>query len=132
LGLVLTEALDDEEMEKFLRFWTGAFLAVGADLAGAAAPAPAGKLAAAPLDYAAKAIAKYPGALPLVEGLVEINAAELPPGGRERLLTVRLTAARTLARLSRRTVNSRPRVSRSLLLEKGADNGEVTLAIRSL
>ncbi len=131
LGLALTEALDDEELEKFLRFWTGAFLAVGADLVGAAA-APAGKLAAAPLDYAAKAVAKYPGALPLAEGLVEINAAELPPGGGDRLLTVRLTAARSLAHLSRRSVNSRPRVRRTLLLEKGADNGEVTLAIRSL
>jgi len=35
-------------------------------------------------------------------------------------------------RVTRRTVNSRSRVTRKILLEKGADNGDVTLSVRTL
>jgi hypothetical protein len=135
LGVTLSEALDDEALEKFLRAFAGVVLSVGADAAEAAVPLkPLGKLAAAPLDYAAKEIAKYPGAVTLAEGLAELDAADFPPGGGERLLTVRLTAARRLVRVTRRAVNGKQpaRVTRKLLLEKGADNGEVTLLVRTL
>ncbi|HRR34070.1 MAG TPA: hypothetical protein P5026_08235 [Kiritimatiellia bacterium] len=131
LAVTVTESLDDEELEKILRFWAGAALGIGAEAADDAA-GPLGDLAAAPLKYAAKAVAKYPGASLLVEGLAELDAADFPTSGGERLLTVRLAAARTLLRVSRRTVNSRSRVSRKTLLEKGADNGAVTLSVRSL
>ena len=131
LGLALTEALDDEAVEQFLRFWAGALLSIGAGLVENAAK-PAGKLASAPLDYLAKSVSKYPGPARLAEGLAELDASDFPPSGSERLLTVRMTAACRLTRLSRRTVSSRPRVTRKLLLEKGAPNGEVTLAIRTL
>ena len=67
-----------------------------------------------------------------VHGVRVVDAADFPPSGGERLLTVRMTAASRLLHISRRTVNSRSRVSRKLLLEKGAPNGEVVLAIRSL
>ena len=131
LGLTVTEALDDEEIERFFRFWAGAFLSIGAGLVESAAQ-PVGKLASAPLDDVAKNIGKYPGATLLAEGLAELEAADFPPSGGERLLAVRMTAARRLLHISRRTVNSRPRVTRKLLLEKGAPNGEVVLALRSL
>ena len=131
LGVTLTEDLDDEEIEQFLRFWAGAFLSIGAGMVENAAK-PVGKLASAPLDYVAKNISKYPGATTLAEGLAELDAADFPPSGGERLLAVRMTAATRLLHISRRTVNSRSRVSRKLLLEKGAPNGEVVLAIRSL
>jgi len=131
LGLTVTEALDDEAVEQFLRYWAGAFLSLGASMAENAAK-PFGKLASAPLDYVAKSVSKYPGPTTLVEGLAELDASDFPASGGERLLTVRMTAAQRLVRISRRTVNSRPRVTRKLLLERGAPNGEVTLAIRSL
>jgi len=131
LAVTVTESLDDEELEKILRFWAGAALGVGAGAVEGAA-GPLGDLAAAPLEYAAKAVAKYPGASLLVEGLAELDAADFPPSGGERLLTVRLVAARKLLRVTRRTVNSRSRVTRKILLEKGADNGDVTLSVRTL
>jgi hypothetical protein len=133
LEVTLTENLDHEELEKFLRFWAGAALGLGADAADKAA-GPLGDIAAAPLDYAAKAVAKYPGASLLAEGMAELEAAEFPPPGGERLLTVRLVAARRLVRVTRRAVSGKgpAQVSRKLLLEKGADNGEVTLLARSL
>ena len=129
--MTVTESLDDEELEKILRFWAGAALGVGAGAVEGAA-GPLGAIAAAPLEYAAKAVAKYPGASLLVEGLAELDAADFPPSGGERLLTVRLVAARKLLRVTRRTVNSRSRVTRKILLEKGADNGDVTLSVRTL
>ena len=131
LAVTVSESLDDEELEKILRFWAGAALGVGAGAVEGAA-GPLGAIAAAPLEYAAKAVAKYPGASLLVEGLAELDAADFPPSGGERLLTVRLVAARKLLRVTRRTVNSRSRVTRKILLEKGADNGDVTLSVRTL
>ena len=132
LGLTLTEALDDEAVEQFLRFWAGAVLSIGGSLIENAAK-PVGKIASAPLDYLAKNISKYPGAVCLVEGLSELDASELPPSGGERMLTVRMMTARKLVRMSLRTVNSHSSAAKKrVLLEKGAADGEVTLAIRSL
>jgi len=131
LGLTVTEALDDEAAEQFLRYWAGAFLSIGAGMVESAAK-PVGKLVAAPLEYVAKNISKYPGPTTLVEGLAELDASDFPESGGERLLSVRMTAAQRLVRISRRTVNNHPRTTRKLLLERGAPNGEITLAIRSL
>lgn len=131
LSLAMTESLDDEDLEKLIRTMAGVALSLGANMVSAAA-APAGKLAAAPLDYAAKELSKYPGAITLAEGLVELDAAEFPPSGEQRLMTVRLVAARDLIRLGRKTNSNRPGVTRKRLLKKGSDNGEVTLLIRSL
>ncbi len=124
LALTLTESLDDEDLEQFFRFCAGAFLSIGAGLVESAAR-PAGKLAAAPLDYAAKNIGKYPGPTLLVEGLAELDSADFPASGGERLLTLRMAAARRLMGLGTRK-------PRRLLLEKGAPDGEVTLAVRTL
>ena len=136
LGITISEALDDEELEKFLRSLAGTVLSLGGDMAEAAMPLkPLGKLVSAPLDYAAKAVAKYPGAVTLVEGLAELDAADFPSeDDGERLLTVRLTAARKLVRTSRRMVNGKQpaRVIRKVLVEKGADNGEITLLVKTL
>jgi hypothetical protein len=131
LGLTLTEALDDEEIEKILRTAAGAAIAFGADAAAALWP-PFGKIAAAPLDAIAKSVAKYPGATLLAEGMAELDAADFPTSGGERLLTVRMRAARRLVRVIRRTSNKQTQVSRKVLLEKGAPNGDITLSIKSL
>ena len=125
LSLTLTESLDDEDLEQFFRFCAGAFLSIGAGMVESAVR-PVGKLAAAPLDYAAKNIGKYPGPKLLVEGLAELHSSDLPESGGERLLTLRMTAARRLLSLVR------PRKSPRLLLEKGEPNGEVTLVLRTL
>lgn len=131
LKVTLTEVLDDEEIEKILRAAAGAAIAFGAD-AAAAFWAPFGKIAAAPLDAIAKHVAKYPGATLLVEGMAELDASDFPASGGERLLTVQMNSARRLVRVSRRTVNKQPRVTRKVILEKGVPNGEVTLSVRSL
>ncbi|MEI7902128.1 MAG: hypothetical protein WCK89_17885 [bacterium] len=131
LALTLTEALDSEELEEFLRFCAGAVLSIGAGVVESAVK-PVGKLAAAPLEYAAKNIIKYPGPLTLAEGLAGLDSADFPESGGERLLTLQMTAARRLMNITSRTVNGRPRISRKLLLEKGEPDGEVTLAIRTL
>lgn len=125
LSLTLTESLDDEDLEQFFRFCAGAFLSIGAGMVESAVK-PVGKLAAAPLDYAAKNIGKYPGPKLLVEGLAELHSSDLPESGGERLLTLRMTAARRLLSLVR------PRKAPRLLLEKGEPNGEVTLVLRTL
>lgn len=124
LALTLTESLDDEDLEQLFRFCAGAFLSIGAGLVESAVK-PVGKLAAAPLDYAAKNIGKYPGPTLLVEGLAELDSADFPESGGERLLTLRMTAARRLMSISARK-------PRKLLLEKGTPNGEVTLVLRTL
>jgi hypothetical protein len=131
LALTLTESLDDEDLEQFFRFCAGAFLSIGAGMVESSFK-PVGKLAAAPLDYAAKNVGKYPGPTLLVEGLAELDSADFPESGGVRLLTLRMTAARRLMNISSRTVNGRARLSRKLLLEKGEPNGEVTLAVRTL
>jgi hypothetical protein len=131
LALTLTESLDDEDLEQFFRFCAGAFLSLGAGAVESAAR-PVGKLAAAPLDFAAKNIGRYPGPLLLVEGLAELDSSDFPESGGERLLTLRMTAARRLMNISRRTASGRPRLSSKLLLDKGDPDGEVTLAIRTL
>ena len=131
LGLTLTEELDDEEVEKFLHFCAGAILSVSADLVESAAK-PVGSIASAPLEYAAKTVAKYPGAKLMVEGVAELDADDFPPSGGNRLLTVQMSAARKLMRGSRHTVNGRARLSQKLLLEKGAPDGEITLDIHTL
>jgi hypothetical protein len=117
LALTLTEELDDEELEQFFRFCAGAFLSVAAGLVESAAR-PVGKVAAAPLDYVAKNVGKYPGPKLLVEGLAELDSADFPERGGERLLTLRMTAARRLTGKHR--------------LKKGEPNGEITLAVRTL
>lgn len=131
LRLTLTEALDDEEIEKFLRSVAGAAIAFGADVATAMWP-PFGKIAAAPLDAVAKNVAKYPGATLLAEGLAELDASDFPASGGERLLSVQMKASRRLVRVSRRTVNKQPRVTRKVILEKGVPNGDITLSVKSL
>lgn len=131
LRLSLTEALDDEEIEKFLRSAAGAAIAFGAD-AVTALWQPFGKIAAAPLDAVAKSVAKYPGATLLAEGLAELDASDFPASGGERLLTVRMRAARRLVRVSRRTSSKQTRVSRKVLLDKGAPNGDIALSVKSL
>ena len=131
LGLALTEELDDEAVEQFLRFCAGAILSVSADLVENAAK-PVGNLVAAPLEYAAKSVAKYPGAKLMVEGVAELDAADFPPSGKRRFLTVRMAAARKLFSVRRQTVSGKPRRSRQALLEKGAPDGEITLEIHTL
>ncbi len=131
LKLTLSEALDDEELEKILRAAAGAAIAFGADAAAAFWP-PFGKIAAAPLDSIAKNVAKYPGATLLVEGIAELDASDFPASGGERLLTVQMKSARRLVHVSRKTVNKQPRVSRKVLIDKGVTNGEVALSVRSL
>ena len=130
LRITLTEVLDDEELEKFLRAFSGAALGFGADVLAPLYP-PFGKLVAAPIDYLAKDIEKYPGPTRLVEGLVELDAADFPENSEESL-TIRLVTTRSILQAVTRRVAGRTRHEKKTLLAKGEPNGDVTLLIRVL
>ena len=131
LRMTLTEDLDDEEMEKFLRFCSGVVIAFAADAVEDVAPA-AGKIASSPFDYLAKNIAKYPGAKIVAEGMAEMNAEELPAPGGEKRLTLQMFAAKKLLRTSRRKVGGQMKTTHRLVLDKGEPDGEITLLIRTI
>lgn len=130
LRITLTEVLDDEELEKFLRAFSGSALAFGADMLAPLYP-PFGKLIAAPVDYLAKDIKAYPGPTRLVEGLVELEASDFPENG-EAPLTIRLVAAKKILQSLTRRVAGRTRHEKKTLLAKGEPNGDITLLIRTL
>ncbi|MBO7655676.1 MAG: hypothetical protein J6U40_12215 [Kiritimatiellae bacterium] len=129
LRMTLTEDLDDEEIEKILRFCGGVFFAFAADAVEDVVPV-AGKVASSPLDYLAKNIAKYPGAKIVAEGMMEMDAGELPPVGGEKLLTLQMFTAKRLLKTSRRKVGGQMKTIQRLLLEKGSPDGEITIRIR--
>jgi hypothetical protein len=130
LRIALTEVLDDEEFEKFLRSFSGAALGFGADVLAPLYP-PFGKLAAAPIDYLAKDIEKYPGPTRLVEGLAELDAGDFAENS-EQTLTIRFATARSILQAVTRRVAGRTRHEKKTLLPKGEPNGDVTLLIRTL
>ena len=130
LRISLTEVLDDEELEKFLRAFSGAALGFGADMLAPLYP-PFGKLAAAPIDYLAKDIEKYPGPTRLVEGLVELDANDFTENS-EQPLTIRLVTARSILKSVTRRVAGRTRHEKKTVLSKGEPNGDITLFIRTL
>jgi hypothetical protein len=130
LRIALTEVLDDEELEKFLRAFSGAALGFGADVLAPLYP-PFGKLVATPIDYLAKDIEKYPGPTRLVEGLVELNAGDFPENSEESL-TIRLATTRSILKPVTRRVAGRTRHEKKTLLSKGEPNGDITLLIRTL
>lgn len=132
IRLTLTEALEDEAIEKMLRIMTGMALTVGAELAERLLLPPLGRIAAAPVTAFSKDLARYPGPAPLAEGLAELDAADFPLSGGERRLILRMTAARRLARPVKRTAGGRSDITRKTLLAQGAANGEIALRIRSL
>jgi len=130
LRISLTEVLDDEELEKFLRSFSGAALAFGADMLAPLYP-PFGKLIAAPVDYIAKDIEKYPGPTRLVEGLVELEAADFLENA-EQSLTIRLMTSQSITQSVTRRVAGRVRHEKKSILSKGEPNGDITLLIRTL
>lgn len=134
LGITISENLEYEELEKLLRFWAKAALGVTTQTVNLMVGPPLGKIAAAPVDYAARTIGTYPGVKNLVEGMVELDAAEMPQAGRSQLLTLRLSSMRKLVRVTQIPAKgSQPTKKRQrVLLEKGAANGELTLQITSL
>jgi hypothetical protein len=130
LRISLTEVLDDEELEKFLRSFSGAALAFGADMLAPLYP-PFGKLIAAPIDYIAKDIEKYPGPTRLVEGLVELEASDFLENA-EQPLTICLVTSQSIVQSVTRRVAGRIRHEKKSILSKGKPNGNITLLIRSL
>lgn len=130
LRISLTEVLDDEELEKFLRSFSGAALAFGADMLAPLYP-PFGKLVSAPIDYLAKDIEKYPGPTRLVEGLVELEATDFLENA-EQSLTIRLMTSQSITQSVTRRVAGRVRHEKKSILSKGEPNGDITLLIRTL
>ena len=130
LRISLTEVLDDEELEKFLRSFSGAALAFGADMLAPLYP-PFGKLVSAPIDYLAKDIEKYPGPTRLVEGLVELEAADFLENA-EQSLTIRLMTSQSITQSVTRRVAGQIRHEKKSILSKGEPNGDITLLIRTL
>lgn len=130
LRVSLTEVLDDEELEKFLRSFSGASLAFGADMLAPLYP-PFGKLIAAPIDYIAKDIEKYPGPTRLVEGLVELDAADFLENA-DTPLTIRFVTTQSITLSVTRRVAGRIRHEKKPVLSQGEPNGDITLLIRTL
>jgi hypothetical protein len=92
---------------------------------------PFGKLLAAPVDYIAKDIEKYPGPTRLVEGVVELDASDFLENA-EQPLTIGLMTARSVTQSLTRCVAGRTRHVKKTILSKGEPNGDITLLIRTL
>ena len=92
---------------------------------------PFGKLVSAPIDYLAKDIEKYPGPTRLVEGLVELEAADFLENA-EQSLTIRLMTSQSITQSVTRRVAGRVRHEKKSILSKGEPNGDITLLIRTL
>lgn len=129
--VTLSEEMMDENLRKFLRFFGSVFMGVAADAVDDMLPI-AGKLAAAPFDYASKEIAKTPGPEIDAEGMAELLTSELPESGGSTLLTVQMFSARKFVKTRRRKIGRTTKIDRKLILDKGVPVGTATLQIHIL
>lgn len=131
LSLAVTEALNYEKLEKFLRECLRLALKAGGDVADSLT-GPAGDFVSAPFDAAAKMIGTYPGPKLLAQGMAELDAADFPESGGERRLTVQLCASQNFYSTVRRPGSGKGAGTRRLRLREGAPDGSVTLRVISL
>ena len=132
-GFSLSDALSDAQVEAFMEALAGHWLKLAAeqveDLAGAT---PAVNFASFPLGYLAKAIAGRKGTKSLVEGSLDLNAADLPEAGETLCWEMDLVAPAGIHRMVRRRTG---RVSRSVPMEvlpEGGLAGQATFRVRML
>ncbi len=129
LALSISEALSDERLDAFLRFFGHNAFAVASSLVDDWA-GPVGKFAAVPLDFAAKQLGKSSEAPAVIaEGILPLDAADWTGRGPSFSLALPLTARHDITQLSRRRAppGKRSRTVRTVRLAKGAPNGEVRL-----
>lgn len=131
LSLTVTEALNYEKLEKFLRECLRIAIKAGGDIADSLT-GPAGDFVAAPFDAAAKMIGTYPGPKLLVQGMAELDASDFPESGGERRLTVQLNASQNFYATVRQTQRGKTSSVKRLKLREGAPDGSITLRVLSL
>ena len=130
LAVEVTEAMENEVLEEFLRFMAGVVLSLGADLVEDTVK-PGGELVAAPVNYFAKKVKKVPEPSLIASGVIDLIVDEIPAKG-SKLITIQLKSPRNVTKSSRRTVNKKTKVTKKVLMEKGELNGELTLSIKRI
>lgn len=124
LKLTVSQALSDSAAEKLLRVIAKAAASEAADKAEDLVPGDLDKIFAAPIDFLASALAGE-GRLPAAEGLLVLDAADLPEDG--TVLTLPLTSPGGLTRTrSASTGKGRRRVE---VIGKGDPNGAAALTV---
>lgn len=134
LAVSVSEALSDERLDAFLRFFGQNAFALASDLVDDWA-GPVGKFAAAPLDFAARQLAKSsetPAAI--AAGVLPLDVADWTDRGRAFALTLPLKAPHDITQVRRRPAAARKgsRAVRTVRLPKDAPNGEIRLLCRIL
>lgn len=131
LRIRISEDLEDEALEKLLRFCGGVFLGVAAETVEDLVPL--GKIASAPLSYASKEVAKYNGPETIVEGFLELEAADFQKTGSRRMV-MQLFAAQDVTVSKRKKIGNgkQSRTVHSTLLKKGEPNGTITLLVTTV
>ena len=130
LAVEVTEAMENEVLEEFLRFMAGVVLSLGADLVEDTVK-PGGELVAAPVNYFAKKVKKVPEPPLIASGVIDLIVDEIPAKGL-KLITIQLKSPRNVTKSSRRTVNKKTKVTKKVLMKKGELNGELTLSIKRI
>lgn len=131
LGVTVSEALDYEKLEKFLRECFRIGIKAGGSLA-ASYSGGLSKFVTAPFEATAKLVGTYPGPQTLAEGMTELHSDELPQPGCEKLLILQLFSTQSLIRTSRRKVKGVTKTTKKILMREGDPNGTVTLRIVTL
>lgn len=124
LRLAVSQALSDSAAEKLLRVIAKAAAGEAADKAEGLVPGDLDKIFAAPIDFLASALAGE-ARLPTAEGMLVLDAGDLPEGG--TVLTLPLTSPGGITRTrSASTGKGRRRVE---VIGKGDPNGEAALTV---
>ncbi len=126
----LTEAMENEALEEFLRFMAGVVLGLGADVVEDTVK-PGGEIVAAPISFFAKKVKSMPDPSMIASGIIDLCVDDIPLKG-TKLISIALHSPREVVKRSRRTINKKIKVIKKVLVKKGEPNGELTLAIRRL
>ena len=129
-GITVSAALPDADADNFLRALASQFVKLTGGQAGdLLAPPLLGSLAELPLGYLAKALLKEKAPVTLGEGVLDLEAAQLPaPGGRV-FWDVPLLAPSAVIRTVRRRAGKRPERRRETLLAAGAAAGRCRVEV---
>ena len=132
-GITLTEALTDKELSAFIRNLAGQFIKfTGGQADDFLAPPLLGSLAELPLSYLSKALLKEKAPGTLAEGVLDLEASQLPDSGGQLCWEVPLRTPKAVVRSVRRRVGKQTRTQRETLLPAGAAAGLCRVGVRML
>ncbi len=133
LGLSLSDALSNAEVDAFMGALAGHWLKLAAEqVEDLATATPAVNFASFPLGYLAKAISGRKGTKPLVEGCLDLDAAPLPDTGASVRWEMNLVAPAGIYRMTRRRTGRTTRTIPKEILPEGGAAGRAAFRVHML